>query len=164
MCDGVPRGVNLPTSLSFAAKQTSLYYSGAVVFGIESANIVGYAANNLDDAGGAAAVAPQFTTVGAQTGIKLKDITPITTTGTSLRRKVSIQLLTPFGLKSVSYRWEGQGGKTWIAEKTTDDMGETVIPAGQGLWVGNTASRSASFRSCSSPLSSSTRSPCVEAF
>ncbi len=108
---------------------------------------MGYAGNALDDAGGAAAVAPQFTTVGTQTGIKLKDITPITETSTSLRRKVQIQILTADGLKSVAYRWEGQGGKTWIAEKTTDDVGETIIPAGTGLWVLNTANAATTFRS-----------------
>ena len=114
---------------------------------MESQNIVGYAANNLDATGGAAAVAPQFTTVGSATGIKLKDITPITSTSTSLRRKVQIQLLTSAGYKSTAYRWEGQSGKTWIAEKTTDDMGETVIPAGQGLWVVNSANVATTFQS-----------------
>ena len=108
---------------------------------------MGYSANALDDAGGAVAVAAQFTAVGSEAGIKLSDIEPITETSTSLRRKVQIQLLTSAGLKSVAYRWEGTGGKTWIAEKTTDDMGDTVIPAGQGLWVGNSANVATSFRS-----------------
>ncbi|MBR3221455.1 MAG: hypothetical protein IKF72_04415, partial [Kiritimatiellae bacterium] len=120
----------------------------AVSFGVglTSANTVGYAGNDLDDEGGAAAVAPQFTTVGSQEGIKLKDITPITDTGTSLRRKVQIQLLTSEGLTAATYRWEGQGGKTWIAAKTTDDVGETVIPAGLGLWVLNTANCATTFQ------------------
>ena len=113
--------------------------------GVES-GIVGYASNNLDDAGGAAAVAPQFTTVGSETGIKLKDITPITETSTSLRRKVQIQLLTPFGLTATTYRWEGTGGKTWIAETSTTDIGETEIPAGTGLWVLNTANCATTFQ------------------
>ena len=110
-------------------------------------NNVGYASSALDDAGGAAAVAAQFTTVGSEAGIKLSDIEPITETATSLRRKVQIQLLTSAGLKSVAYRWEGTGGKTWIAEKTTDDLGDTVLSAGQGLWVFNTANVATSFRS-----------------
>ena len=117
------------------------------MFGIDSANIVGYAANNLDDAGGAAAVAPQFTTVGTQSGIKLKDITPITTTGTSLRRKVQIQLLDSAGLTATTYRWEGTGGKTWIAGSSTADVGETEISAGQGLWVVNSANVATTFQS-----------------
>ena len=108
--------------------------------------IVGYASSDLDATGGAVAVAPQFTIVSSQTGIKLKDIVPSTETGTSLRRKVQIQLLTPVGLKSVLYRWEGQGGKTWIAEKSNDDMGETEIPAGQAMWVGNSANCTATLR------------------
>ena len=119
----------------------------AVADGVESANVVGYSSNALDDAGGAAAVAPQFTTVGSETGIKLSDIEPITETSTSLRRKIQIQLLTSAGLAATVYRWEGTGGKTWIAEKSTDDMGETVLPAGQGVWVLNTASVATSFRS-----------------
>ena len=84
--------------------------------------------------------------VGSQAGIKLKDITPITTTSTSLRRKIQIQLLTPTGRTATTYRWEGTGGKTWIAGSTTEDMGETVIPAGQGLWVGNTANVATKFQ------------------
>ena len=44
------------------------------------------------------------------------------------------------------YRWEGTGGKTWIAEKTTDDVGETEIPAGQAMWVGNTANVAVTLR------------------
>ena len=84
--------------------------------------------------------------VGSQTGIKLKDIVPSTETGTSLRRKVQIQLLTPGGRTATTYRWEGTGGKTWIAAKTTDDMGETEIPAGQAMWVGNTANVAATLR------------------
>ena len=111
------------------------------------ANIVGYSSSALDDAGGAAAVAPQFTTVGSEAGIKLSDIEPVTETTTSLRRKIQIQLLTSAGLKSAAYRWEGTGGKTWIAEKTTDDVGETVISSGTGLWVLNTANVATSFRS-----------------
>lgn len=108
---------------------------------------MGYAGSALDATGGAAAVAPQFVAVGSQTGIKLSDIEPITETGTSLRRKIQIQLLTPAGLTATTYRWEGTGGKTWIAAKATDDMGETVLPAGQGLWVGNSANVATTFRS-----------------
>ena len=85
--------------------------------------------------------------VGTTTGLKLKDITPITTTGTALRRKIQIQLLTKTGKTSTIYRWEGQNGKTWIAEKSTDDMGEVEIQAGQGLWVANTANCAANFQS-----------------
>lgn len=114
---------------------------------LEDSNTVGYSSSALDDAGGAAAVAPQFTTVGSEGGIKLSDIEPVTETATSLRRKIQIQLLTSAGLKSAAYRWEGTGGKTWIAEKTTDDVGETVISSGTGLWVLNTANVATSFRS-----------------
>ena len=78
--------------------------------------------------------------------MKLKDIVPITTTGTSLRRKIQIQLLTPLGDVSSFYRWEGQSGKTWIAGSSTDDMGDVEIPAGQGLWVLNTANCATQFQ------------------
>ena len=78
--------------------------------------------------------------------IKLKDIVPSTETTTALRRKIQIQILTPFGLTSETYRWEGTGGKTWIAGKTTDDVGETEIPAGQAMWVLNTANCAATLR------------------
>lgn len=95
----------------------------------------------LDDAGGAAMVGNSF-----PVAIKLKDIVPSTETATSLRRKIQIQLLTPFGLTAETYRWEGTGGKTWIAAKTTDDVGETEIPAGQAMWVGNSANCAATLR------------------
>ena len=113
---------------------------------LEDSNNVGYASSALDDAGGAAAVAPQFSTVGSEAGIKLSDIEPLTETTTSLRRKIQIQLLTSAGLAATIYRWEGTGGKTWIAEKSTDDMGETEIPAGQAMWVLNTANCTATLR------------------
>ena len=95
----------------------------------------------LDDEGGAALIGNSF-----PVAVKLKDIVPSTETGTSLRRKVQIQLLTPEGLTAATYRWEGQGGKTWIAAKTTDDVGETEIPAGQAMWVLNTANCAATLR------------------
>ena len=117
---------------------------GSIVFPRKSF-IVGYSGSALDDAGGAAAVAPQFMTVGSQTGIKLKDITPVS--NANLRRKIQIQLLTPAGLTATTYRWEGTSGKTWIAGSSTEDMGETVIPAGQGLWVANTANAATTFQS-----------------
>ena len=78
--------------------------------------------------------------------VKLKDIVPSTESSTSLRRKVQIQILTPAGLTATTYRWEGTGGKTWIAEKTTDDVGETEIPAGLAMWVFNTANCAATLR------------------
>ncbi|MBQ2628073.1 MAG: hypothetical protein IJG13_00200 [Kiritimatiellae bacterium] len=96
---------------------------------------------SLNDAGGAVMVGNSF-----PVAVKLKDIVPSTETSTSLRRKVQIQILTPFGLKSVLYRWEGTGGKTWIAEKTTDDVGETEIPAGQAMWVSSSANCAATLR------------------
>ena len=83
--------------------------------------------------------------VGAE-GIKLKDIVPSTETGTSLRRKIQIQLLDNAGKVSTFYRWEGQSGKTWIAGSATTDMGDVEIPAGQGLWVLNTANCAATLR------------------
>ena len=119
--------------------------AGMGAFALESANVVGYAGNDLNDEGGAVAVAPQFLGVGAE-GIKLKDIVPSTETGTSLRRKIQIQLLDNAGKVSTFYRWEGQGGKTWIAGNATTDMGDVEIPAGQGLWVLNTANCAATLR------------------
>lgn len=113
---------------------------------VQSANIVGYSQSDLDATGGFVAIAPQFTEVGNASGLKLKDITPVTDTGTALRRKIQIQLLTSDGMVADYYRWEGTSGKTWIAASATTDMGETVIPAGQGLWVLNTANCAANFR------------------
>jgi hypothetical protein len=114
-------------------------------FALESANVVGYAGNDLNDEGGAVAVAPQFLGI-SSTGMKLKDIVPVTSTSTSLRRKIQIQLLNKGGEVATLYRWEGSGGKTWIAEKSTDDMGEVDIPAGQGMWVLNTANCAVTLR------------------
>ena len=86
-------------------------------------------------------------TVGTTTGLKLKEITPITTTGTSLRRKIQIQLLTSTGKTADYFRWEGSSGKTWIGGTTTDDIVDTEIPVGQGLWVLNTANCAVNFQS-----------------
>ena len=99
----------------------------------------------MNDEGGAVAIAPQFLGMGTA-GMKLKDMIPSTETGTSLRRKIQIQLLNKGGEVATLYRWEGSGGKTWIAEKSTEDMGEVVIPEGQGLWVLNTANCAVTFQ------------------
>ena len=86
--------------------------------------------------------------IGSESGLKLKDITPITATSTSLRRKIQIQLLDNMGKTETTYRWEGTSGKTLIPSSSTEDVGETEIPAGQGLWVLNTANVATKFQSC----------------
>ena len=112
---------NLPTSLSFAAKQTSLYYSGAVVFGIESANVVGYV-DHLKTNGVKYEPygCPIITPGAAGTTFRLYDMKVVGTLTTATKKSNFIQLFQPSTLKLDLVR-----SYYWDPTKTSTVTGET---------------------------------------
>ena len=102
--------------------------------GITSANVVGYASNNLRY--GSIGLVPQFLGIGSADGsINLQDIK----CGEGCSDSVSVKRLNNIGIGGDSYFWVDWYGETgdekcWVDgayEKVTDF---TVDP-GQGLWV-----------------------------
>ena len=108
-------------------------YCAAVGFGdgITSANVVGYAQNNLRD--GSIGLVPQFLGVGvADGGVNIQDIK--CTAG--CEGQIQFTILDSIGIDGDSYIWDysNDGELCWVDGAYDKVVGMQVEP-GQGLWV-----------------------------
>ena len=118
------------------------------VFGLESANVVGYASSQLDNAGGSVLTTPQFISTSGS-GVKLKDIVPVAEGYEIGDMMIDIQYVDNAGYTDVNrwYCYDGMGG--WYyndGDKIFEDASEEVINPGDGFAVGNTIGSAAVVR------------------
>ena len=117
-----------------------------VLADVTSANIVGYAQNDLDLSGGSVILTPQFVDVSSAEGLKLKDLKPVVTlvdqTYVLADNKIVIQFVDNGGytLTDKVFRWNATQGK-WINKESGLDSSEFVITNGLGVSVDNAVSK-----------------------
>ena len=122
--------------------------AGVAMADVTSANIVGYAGNNLVN--GFKAIAPSFVNIAEKDGVKGFYLTQVTPSGadkhTSTENLLQLQILDPSGVASANYVYHK--GDTTRAYKNFDGWyyGTTAIkpendvffPVGTGFWVSGT--------------------------
>ena len=111
---------------------------------IESKNIVGYAGSALREVGNTLTSAQFIDIANSDDTIKLSNIVPVLANGEVAGwGEVEIQYLLSDGRTDTDndFLWDGEG---WTKDWESIDVD---IPAGQGLWVNNTAGAEVSLRS-----------------
>ena len=120
--------------------------AGVAMADVTSANIVGYAGSDLRDAG-ATLTSALFMNVSSPDGsLKLSNIVPVKADGDVAGWwEVEIQYLNFDGSTDFDhdYLWNGENWENADME----DMSDVEVPAGQGLFVGNSTGVAVNFRS-----------------